>query len=87
MWALSACGAWPPNDIKKNPHPRNVTASFAGHEDPSVAEHLVARAALGEPVLADEAERERVDGGDIHSRGGRLDDQDGQHLGTMATEQ
>ena len=28
MWALSTCGAWPPNEIKKNTHPENVTALF-----------------------------------------------------------
>ena len=26
MWALSTCGARPPNEIKKNIHPRNITA-------------------------------------------------------------
>ena len=26
MWALSTCGAWPPNEIKKNTHPNNITS-------------------------------------------------------------
>ena len=30
MWALSTCGAWPPNEIKRDTHPKNITALFAG---------------------------------------------------------
>ena len=32
MWALDTCGAWPPNETKKNTrHPNNITARCAGH--------------------------------------------------------
>ena len=45
MWALSTCGAWPPNEIKKNTHPKNVvTALFSGL--------LVAVRVLGGGVLS-----------------------------------
>ena len=30
MWALSTCGAGPPNEIKKNTRPKNITAVFRG---------------------------------------------------------
>ena len=33
MWSLSTCGAWPPNETKKNTHPENIAARFADREE------------------------------------------------------